>query len=1215
MKRLSGLFKRLLAATVRFPRITVAVGVFLLIALIWIGGPFVSIVRVETRLFLIVGVLFFWSVFLLLDRYRAERGARLLEESLHRQVQTAAVRPDRREEIEALGRQFEKAVASLKQSKLGRGGGWGGKGSAALYALPWYMLIGPPASGKSTALQHSGLQFPSLGRTGRGVQGIGGTRNCDWWFTNEAVLLDTAGRYVTEEEDREEWFGFLDLLRKYRKGKPINGVLVMMNLADLLDASEEKIEWHAKTIRERIDELTGRLGIVFPVYLVFTKCDLIRGFVEFFEDLSRTERDQLWGATFPKDLPAKSSPGELFASEFDLLLTALQARRIDRLSGARGPQKVREVYGFPLQMTSGREKLTRFVETLFERNAYHENPIFRGFYFTSGTQEGTPIDRILTAVSGALGLSEAMGESFGGAKETKSYFIKNLLTEVIFPDQALAGFSTAMTRRKDYFRLGVFLGAIVFLLISLTGFSFSFIGNRVRIGSIQSAAESAAEIDLRDEQAFAKNVAALERLREEVERMRSDEEKGVPFRLRGGLYRGATLYPPARDLYFRKFGQVILAPGRTVVEADLRRFVINPRRLPEGRDDDYYYSLLKLYLMLSDPTHFDAAFVETRLEKIWKERLLEKYGEKKIPLGLPEWVVKQISFYSRYPRRDETFPPLFDPTLVRQTREVLREIPVADRLYARIRREGLEKLEEVSRPYTLKSALGGGMSDLLTEGYAIPPLFTEAGWKGAFRQASERILNETATEEEEWVLGVSAAKRDQVETEIEKRYFDEYARYWRSFLDSTRIRPVEGLADAERILKALSQEDSPVGIFLSEVDKNTYLNKEIALETGLAESTLERVKKGLGIQRPGESAAPSLQPTPVAFRFQSLHQFVVSNDPKKETPLAHYVGEVRRVHDAIRTMIESGGGAGIDAKAAAAGKGDIFQAQRNTERLLQTLDPELRTAVGPILTEPFRIALSGVTGSALADLNRRWRKEVYEPCREGIVERYPFQKGGEDAMLADVSELLHPQEGVLWKFYEKNVKSFVEEGPDRWEVRKGPGALPLSAEFLESLRKARFISESLFPRGSAEVKIPFELYPYPSPGVSEIVITADGKELRYRNEPQEWREWAWPGASGAAAGASLQVQVGGTKQVQQYSGRWGFFKLLAAGQITPISPTLYRIEWEFGGAKGEGTHRTEGSAVVTQRRVKIRFDLRAQSVKNPFKPDLFLEFRCPSRVG
>ena len=65
-------------------------------------------------------------------------------------------------------------------------------GKAALYELPWYMVIGNPAAGKSSAVLHSGLKFPFMEQTNKlSVKGVGGTRNCDWFFSTEGILLDT----------------------------------------------------------------------------------------------------------------------------------------------------------------------------------------------------------------------------------------------------------------------------------------------------------------------------------------------------------------------------------------------------------------------------------------------------------------------------------------------------------------------------------------------------------------------------------------------------------------------------------------------------------------------------------------------------------------------------------------------------------------------------------------------------------------------------------------------------------------------------------------------------------------------------------------------------------------------------------------------------------------------------------------------------------------
>ena len=174
------------------------------------------------------------------------------------------------EEVGELGKRLKEALALLKKSRAKRtwGNGW-------LYQLPWYMFIGPPGSGKTTALINSGLSFPLADQYGKAaVRGVGGTRSCDWWFTDDAVLIDTAGRYTSQDSeaaaDAGAWTGFLRLLKKSRKRQPINGALVAIGLSDLLYATEDQRLDHARAIRARLKELYGELGVRFPVYVLFT---------------------------------------------------------------------------------------------------------------------------------------------------------------------------------------------------------------------------------------------------------------------------------------------------------------------------------------------------------------------------------------------------------------------------------------------------------------------------------------------------------------------------------------------------------------------------------------------------------------------------------------------------------------------------------------------------------------------------------------------------------------------------------------------------------------------------------------------------------------------------------------------------------------------------------------------------------------------------------
>ncbi|MEK7199612.1 MAG: type VI secretion protein IcmF/TssM N-terminal domain-containing protein, partial [Bacteroidota bacterium] len=327
---------------------------------------------------------------------------------------------------------------------------------------------------------------------------------------------------------------------------------------------------------------------------------------------------------------------QIFDTEFKLLCQSLHSKRMGRLTSAWGSQKIRDIYSFPLQLSSGHERLKRFVELLFQQNTYHENPVFRGFYFTSGTQEGAPIDRIIGAMGRASGLPDVISEVFEAHKEPKSYFLKNLFTDVIFPDHLLAGPSSSAGKKQGYMKVGVFAGSAAATVIALIGLSLSFVGNKHLLGAVNSAINELTKINILNEGQFVTDISYLDRLRTRVEQLQIYDEDGIPLRLRGGLYRGGTIYPAALTLYFGYFNNIFLDSTRSAMDVELEGFVSNPNKLPANRDSGYYYSVLKAYLMMSDPAHIEPVFLDQWLQKIWKDFLIGQYGVGGMPEGLSE---------------------------------------------------------------------------------------------------------------------------------------------------------------------------------------------------------------------------------------------------------------------------------------------------------------------------------------------------------------------------------------------------------------------------------------------------------------------------------------------------------------------------------------------------------------------------------------------------
>ena len=153
--------------------------------------------------------------------------------------------------LDNLRKQFQKGIDAFKEY---------GKD---FYSLPWYVMVGEPGSGKTEAIRHSDLRFPETLQDM--LQGTGGTYSMDWWFTNQAVLLDTAGAMLMNPEATQRFEEFLKLLRSYRPDCPVNGIILAIPVDSLLADNAAKLEEKAKRIAQQFTIIQKALDVRFPI--------------------------------------------------------------------------------------------------------------------------------------------------------------------------------------------------------------------------------------------------------------------------------------------------------------------------------------------------------------------------------------------------------------------------------------------------------------------------------------------------------------------------------------------------------------------------------------------------------------------------------------------------------------------------------------------------------------------------------------------------------------------------------------------------------------------------------------------------------------------------------------------------------------------------------------------------------------------------------------
>lgn len=310
----------------------------------------------------------------------------------------------------------------------------------SLTRLPWYVVIGAPGVGKTSALRNSGLDFPLFSLTGfTPLQGMHGTRHCDFWLTDGAMFLDTAGRYFQHDgdagEDALEWDAFLELLKRTRGKQPVNGLIVMMSVVDLISTLADR-QRHAEAVRVRLMEFQRAFPVVLPTYVVITKLDLLAGFVESFDGLDRQERAQVLGFTLPvaPDQPNSSLLDRILPA-FDRLVErqrtlSVQRLRSERDIGRRGP-----IFDFASQFASLGRPLEDFFRLVFDKALLDRPPLPRGVYFTSALQEGVPIDPWSAVVQAETGLEVLPLKAHAG--RSRAFFLHDLYREVLLREPGL----------------------------------------------------------------------------------------------------------------------------------------------------------------------------------------------------------------------------------------------------------------------------------------------------------------------------------------------------------------------------------------------------------------------------------------------------------------------------------------------------------------------------------------------------------------------------------------------------------------------------------------------------------------------------------------------------------------------------------------------------------------------------------------------------------
>jgi len=1173
-----------------------AVGLISVAILVWFGGPLVSIGEsqpfepIANRIITIVIVILLWAIAILV-RYLIDKKSNdgLIQELSQEQIAAqAAAEADAQkqaatgEEIAGLQNNFQEALSILKKTKLK-----GRHGQQHLYDLPWYVIIGPPGSGKTTAIANSGLRFPLADRFGpNALRGVGGTRDCDWWFTDEAVLLDTAGRYTTQDSDANldsgGWGGFLDMLKKYRKRRPINGIFVALSITDLMNPNESERKSHADAIKQRIQELREKLGINPPVYMLFTKSDLVAGFNEYFDDLGREEREQVWGLTLPLSTnPSREQLSSAFTSEFSALIERLNSRLMTRLNQERDMQRRSQIHAFPHQVTALKENADRFIQDVFGPNRYQENFLLRGVYFTSGTQEGSPIDRMMGSLASTFGLDRQSAPMFSG--QGRSYFLTGLFQDLAFEESDLVGTNEKLENQATLLRRSSYIAAITLATLATIGWVVSYTGNTTYINSAQE------------------QLALYEQARQSLS---PDSEMRDTITALNAIQNAANIYTTSGISSYSALGlskqSTIEEDGLIAYQAALKELLAPSivKRLEEqlasNTDNaEFMMDALKAYLMMGQPDRRVPEFLATWLNTDIQTTLAGSTDTQVILSGH----INQL-FSQDFPAQK------LSDNVITAARDNLNSMPLAELIYTRLKEEAED---EGLAKFNLSKSIGSSAEELfnlseIEDKKQIAGLYTVEGFKEYYLKSGLDLAKEFT--EQNWVLGPMQENSDASDPEALNKEVgflleQDFIEHWQTLLSGVHIGEFRHIRHGVEVMQKLSGSSSPLKKLLTDVSHNTTLidppekagkapkikvkNKLVKKAQRMAKKAkkMRKNKGGKVVAEPGEL---------VQANFLPLNTIATAGEGAQLEELLNLLGEVYILLEEV-AAVSDGKAAFTTAQKVMLGEQDLLSRLKIKASRYPT---PLKQWVTEISDNSWRVVLDNAHRYA----NKVWQEEVISDYKRLIQNRYPvFNSNSREINMVEFSNFFGP-EGTMDMFYTTYMTPFISNSGRNWSQKTVEGrGLGIGRSSVAAFQNANRIKQMFFGAGQLTPSVNFSLKPVDMDAeITRFSLDLDGQRIVYRHGPTRNSKLQWPGPDGSNRTRATFQTADGDNLVDTKDGAWAFYRILDQANIAT------------------GGQRNQIKVNFKNKEYSARYTLTTESGVNPFRRAELAKFRAPSKL-
>ena len=1104
-----------------------------------------------------------------------------------------------------------------------------------LYRLPWYLLIGPEGSGKTSTFLNSGVEPQLLAGQGSTGGPIAPTRICNLWLAKNAIFVELSGRAFSGDVAR--WTQLLRILRGTDSvpfwqrlwGKPVQtcalrGVIGFSDVKEFTGAAADpqRFERYGRNWQERLRAIGEVFGAEFPVYQVITKSDGIRFFPDFFRQLTESETGQVLGCTLPFQKIDPSPVGEVFAEAqakrltrgFRLLYHSLAERRLTHLALEGTAVRRPAIYEFPREFKRIRGPLVQFLTDAFRPDLLRLGPVLRGYYLTgvreveagaenlgSNADDGKTVGlRDLRAQDATrmFNADNTLIKSISRDRPKRVVlrwsFVSDLFNRIILSDQPVRVVHSDASFER--YRRRVFGGVCAFCAALCLAFFISWVGNTNLLHDIDVAA--GARFPKSPQLGGLADLRKLETLRSQVERLR----KGAGWSLHWGFYTGNAVLNDTRSSYFRQLHVVMLnhLNGQMV---DRLKTV---SAAPSGEDQyNLVYRLLKTHLMISAmPCGVETGLVSQVLKDMRAE-ISPKPGS--------DWEAladRQIDFYAIELPYGNPYPETQDGATTELSRQYLQNVTGIERIYGRILATAEKSVSKRGR----LSDIASNYTQVLRGQDEVSPVYTTTGWNVVEKASKEKT---SATHGEACVLGEAseesaAGKQDaQVAQAIQRRFVQDYINAWQKFLSGFSVVPYASADDASRKLEVLSSNRSPLLAVFAITANNT--NFAVDPRTTILDDVRKKVEGVVGksgVKASPKPPEPSGGPGDITRVFQPV-QIVVP--PNSETWVNEknngYIEALAHLGSSLRDMSKLTDPAAYQAAAQNANQ-DYNKAFEAVRQISRGFKPEgLDLVVQKLLEDPIRLTRQFIDVKP-PDEAKKINGDLRLLCTDlkGTLSKYPFKQTSlDDASLGEVSRAFAPMGGLVWKFRMESLEKFTVKEGTQWKPKDSAQTPQVALEMLAFLNRAQQLVTAMYSQSANQPGFAYTLRPKLDSAFkdSALELNVDGQSHVWNSVLQ--KQFTWPAAPGTKAGATARIRTVNSIVALPFASRdgvWGIFRVM--GDAEPrvlLNPT---VEWV--------NSHVNGSLIPIQPvPVRVEFADFPGGV-DIFNPQFFSGLQCPLKA-